>query len=99
MAVKPIPIDEPTLPKPQEGCDSIGIHLQESRAAGMRDLKEELASLRIERDRPPRRWGRTIGWLLFAALLAAGALYYVRANPIAALGAVEIETAQASVQS
>ena len=99
MAVKSIPIDEPALPNPQEGCDSIGIHLQESRSTGMRDLKEELASLRIERDRPPRRWGRIIGWLLVLAVIAAGALYYVRANPLATLEAVEVETTQASVQN
>jgi HlyD family secretion protein len=69
----------------------------------MRDLKEELASLRIERDRPPRRWGRIIGWLLVLVVVAAGAFYYVRANPslgpLAALGAVEIETTQASIQN
>ncbi|MFZ0706707.1 MAG: biotin/lipoyl-binding protein, partial [Candidatus Korobacteraceae bacterium] len=65
----------------------------------MRDLKEELASLRIERDRPPRRWGRIIGWLLVLAVIAAGALYYVRANPLATLEAVEVETTQASVQN
>jgi RND family efflux transporter MFP subunit len=69
----------------------------------MRDLKEELASLRIERDRPPRRWGRTIGWLLLLAVIVAGALYYVYAKPsfgpLAALGAVEVETTQASVQN
>ena len=103
MALKPIPIDEPTLPNPQEGCDAIGIHLKESRATGMRDLKEELASLRIERDRPTRRWGRTVGLLLLLAVIAAGALYYVRANPsvspLAAFSAVEVETTQASVQN
>ncbi len=69
----------------------------------MRDLKEELASLRIERDRPPRRWGRTISWLLVAALIAAGALYFAVAKPtigpLAALGAVEVETTQATVQN
>ena len=99
MPLKPVRIDEATLPKTQEECDSIGIRLQESRATGMRDLKEELASLRIERDRPPRRWGRIIGWLLVLAVIAAGALYYVRANPLATLSAVEVETTQASVQN
>ena len=43
----------------------------------MRDLKEELASLRIDRDRPPRRWGRTIGPLFFLALVASAVLYYI----------------------
>lgn len=53
----------------------------------MRDLKEELASLRIERERPPRRWGRIIGWLLVLAIVAAGAIYYLRAKPnLGALG-------------
>jgi RND family efflux transporter MFP subunit len=68
----------------------------------MRDLKEELASLRIERDRPPRRWGRTIGWLLLLTVIAAAAIYFVRnpsMSPLAALGAVEVETTQASVQN
>jgi RND family efflux transporter MFP subunit len=68
----------------------------------MRDLKEELASLRIERERPPRRWGRILFWL---ALLLVGSvvIYFVRVKlsvgPLAALGAVEVETTQASLQS
>lgn len=69
----------------------------------MRDLKEELASLRIERDRPARRRGRTIAWLLPASLIIVGYLYYISAKPsigpLAALGAVEVETTQASVQN
>lgn len=69
----------------------------------MRDLKEELASLRIERDRPPRRWARTVGWLLLAGLIAFGALYLETSKqsigPLAALGAVEVETTQATVQN
>ncbi len=69
----------------------------------MRDLKEELASLRIERDRPPRRWGRTIGLLFFLALVASAVLYYIRVRPslgpLDAFGAVEVETTQASVQN
>ena len=103
MVLKPVPIDDSTLPKTRERCDSIATYPQESHAGGMRDLKEELASLRIERDRPPRRWGRTIG-LLFLLLLVAGAvLYYLRARPslgpLEALGAVEVETTQATVQN
>ncbi len=69
----------------------------------MRDLKDELASLRIERDRPPRRWGRTIGLLVLLVLVAGAVVYYVRVKPslgpLAALGAVEVETTQASVQN
>jgi len=101
MALKPVPIDTPVLPRTAEGCDSIEEHAQELPPIGMRDLKEELASLRIERDRPPRRWGRTIALLLCVALIAGGALYYVRVRPslgpLAALGAVEVETTQAGV--
>ncbi len=67
----------------------------------MRDLKEELASLRIERDTPPRRWGRIVGWLFLLALVAGAVLYYLRVRPslgpLDALGAVEIETTKASV--
>ncbi len=101
MALKPVPIDTPMLPRTQEGCDAIGEHPQESPPIGMRDLKEELASLRIERDRPPRRWGRTIGLVFLLALIAAGTLYYVHVHPslgpLDAFGAVEVETTQASV--
>jgi RND family efflux transporter MFP subunit len=69
----------------------------------MRDLKEELASLRIERERPPRRWGRIIGWLAVLAVLAGGVMYYLRVRPsLGALdnfGATEVELTQASVQN
>ena len=91
------------LPRTPEGCDSIQERPQESPPIGMRDLKEELASLRIERDRPPRRWGRTIGLLFFLALVASAVLYYIRVRPslgpLDAFGAVEVETTQASVQN
>ncbi len=62
----------------------------------MRDLKDELASLRIERDAPRRGSWR---WLIILLLLAvvAGGLYFVRARP--AFGAVEVQTVTPSVQS
>ena len=69
----------------------------------MRDLKEELASLRIEREQPPRRWGRIVAWLLVLLLVATAVVYYIRVRPsvgpLAALGAVEVETTQASIQN
>jgi len=103
MALKPVLSETPPLPKILEECDSRGIHVEESRAPGMRDLKEELASLRIERDRPSRPWGRMIGWLVALAVIASAVFYYVHANPslnpLAALGAVEVETTQASIQN
>jgi HlyD family secretion protein len=60
------------------------------------DLKGELASLRIERDRPagnPWRWPVL---LLIPAALLIGVLYVLRIR--AALQAVEIDTVHASVQ-
>ena len=69
----------------------------------MRDLKDELASLRIDRERSPRRWGRTITLLLLVMLVAGAVFYYIYAKPqigpLAALGAVEVETTQATVQN
>ena len=102
MTPKPVPIDSSLLPRTPEGCDSSTARPQEIRPKDMRDLKEELASLRIERERPPRRWGRILFWL---ALLLVGSvvIYFVRVKlsvgPLAALGAVEVETTQASLQS
>ena len=69
----------------------------------MRDLKEELASLRIQRERTPRRWGRIVTWL-FLLLIVAGAVFYLvrvkpAIGPLAALGAVEVDTTQASIQN
>src|ERR1022692_4466299 len=63
----------------------------------MRDLKDELASLKIERDAPRRGRWRWLVILLLLAVVAAGALYFVRARP--AFGAVEVQTVQPSVQS
>jgi RND family efflux transporter MFP subunit len=60
------------------------------------DLKGELASLRIDRDKPsaarPWRWPVL---LLVPVLIALGALYALRARD--ALGAVEVETASATL--
>src|ERR1035441_990363 len=63
----------------------------------MRDLKDELASLRIERDAPRRGRWRWLIVLLLLAIVAAGGLYFVRARP--AFGAVEVQTVTPSVQS
>ncbi len=61
------------LPKPVEECDASGIHLEESRTTGMSDLKNELASLRIDRgERKRGRWGLWIFLLLLAAAVSAG---------------------------
>ncbi len=63
----------------------------------MKDLKDELASLRIERDAPRRGRWRIPVLLLLIAIAVAGGLYFVRARP--AFGAVEVQTVTPSVQS
>ena len=63
----------------------------------MPDLKDELASLRIDRETPRRRrGGRIILWLLVIAALAAGGAYLWRLR--STFSAIEVETVQASVQ-
>ncbi|HZL70588.1 MAG TPA: hypothetical protein VFC29_25010, partial [Candidatus Limnocylindrales bacterium] len=54
---------------------------KESWTPFMRDLKDELASLRIERDTPRRGRWRWLVVLLLLAIVAAGGLYFVRARP------------------
>lgn len=64
----------------------------------MRDLKEELASLHIERDEPRRgRWRSVLLTLVLIAAVIAGGAYF--AKDIPALGAVEVETVQPTVES
>ncbi|HUG55092.1 MAG TPA: efflux RND transporter periplasmic adaptor subunit [Vicinamibacteria bacterium] len=63
----------------------------------MTDLKGDLASLRIDRSRPEKSAWRWPLLLFVPVLLALGGLYALRAR--AALGAVEIETAQVSMTS
>jgi len=68
----------------------------------MQDLKDELASLRIDREAPRRGRWRWLVILLLLAVVAAGALYFVRARAQSALssfGALEVETVRASVLS
>src|SRR6516165_10751286 len=95
-ATKPV-----TLPNPEEECDAIGIHLEESREPGMRDLKEELASLRIERNpTQQRRWGLWIFVLVLLAAASAAGLYVARNKSVlTSFAAVEVEPVQASVQT
>ena len=61
----------------------------------MEEIKDELASLRIDRDRPARSpWRRPLVLLVPGLLLLAG-LYVLRAR--AALSGTEVETVRASV--
>ncbi len=87
------------FPKLPPERDTRSIHVEESRVAGMRDLKEELASLRIEREAPRRRrWGLFIVLILLLVAVAGG-LYFVRKDPnLANFGATEVQTVQATIQ-
>src|SRR5271169_4801910 len=88
------------FPNPPGESDTRGIHLSGSRSHSMQDLKNELASLRIDREAPRRGRWRWLVILLLLAVVAAGALYFVRARAVlSSFGALEVETVQASVQS
>src|SRR5581483_41443 len=63
----------------------------------MRDLKDELASLRIDREVPRHRGWRWVLWLLILVAIAGGAMYFVKARPV--FGATEVETVQPSIQT
>ncbi len=66
----------------------------------MQDLKDELASLRIDREAPRRGRWRWLVILLLLAVAAAGALYFVKVKgALSSLGAPVVETVQASVVS
>ncbi len=67
----------------------------------MQDLKDDLASLRIDRETPRRgRWRWLVILLLLGVAAAAGVFYFARARAaLSSLGALEVETVQASVQS
>jgi HlyD family secretion protein len=67
-----------------------------SKEPGAADLKGELASLRIDRERPAARRRRWPLLLLLPVLLALGTLYALRVR--AAFSAPEVETAQVSVE-
>ena len=90
-----------TLPKPEEECDASGIHLEKGSRPKMRDLKDELASLRIDRDPPKRRnWGMWIALLVIFAAASAAATYVYRSNPgLKNFAAVEVELVPVSVQT
>ena len=66
----------------------------------MRELKDDLASLRIDREAPRKgRWGWLL-WLFLIVIAAAGGLYFVKARPaFGAFGATEVETVQPTIQS
>jgi HlyD family secretion protein len=67
----------------------------------MGDLKNDLASLRINREPQKRgRWGLWIVLLLVVAAISAAGMYIVRTKPeLTSFAAVEVEPVQASVQT
>src|SRR5271157_3780794 len=88
------------FPNPPAESDTRGIHVSGGRSNSMPDLKDELASLRIDREAPRRGRWRWLVILVLVAVVAAGAVYFVRAKAaLSSFGALEVETVQASVQS
>lgn len=64
----------------------------------MRELKDELASLRIDREAPRRgRWRVPLVVLVLIGVAVVGGFYYIKSNPV--FGAVEVETVQPRVES
>lgn len=67
----------------------------------MPELRDELASLRIDRDTPRRGRGRLLLWLLLALLVVGAGVYVLRQHAwLQAMDfrAIEVETVQAGVQ-
>jgi RND family efflux transporter MFP subunit len=64
----------------------------------MRELKDDLASLRIDREAPRRhRWRVPLLVLVLLAILVVGGFYYQRAHPV--FGAIEVDTFRPTVES
>ncbi len=64
----------------------------------MRELKDELASLRIDREAPrSRRWRTLLVPLIVLGVIGVAAFYYTKAHPV--FGAMEVETVQPTVQT
>ena len=79
---KPLATKSSPLPKAMEECDASGIHLEESRTTGMNDLKDELASLRIDREQPRRASGACgLCCCCWSWRCSAAGLYVVRTKP------------------
>jgi RND family efflux transporter MFP subunit len=64
----------------------------------MPELKDDLASLRIDRDTPrTARWRLPLILIVLLGLAVAGGWYFAKAHPV--FGVIEVETVQAKVES
>jgi HlyD family secretion protein len=77
----------------------LGVFILED-VAIMKELKDDLASLRIDREAPRRGRWRWLIWLFLIVVAAAGGLYFVKVRPaFGAFGATEVEAVQPTIQS
>ncbi len=64
----------------------------------MPQLRDDLASLRIDREAPPRRrWGSWLVVLVLLGVVGAGGYKYLKANPV--FGTIEVEAVRPTVES
>src|SRR5580658_762058 len=74
------------------------LFVQRAQVVPMRELKDELASLSIDREAPRRgRWRAPLVVLVLIGVAVVAGFYYVRSNPV--FGAVEVEAVQPRVES
>src|SRR5579863_1685097 len=94
------PASEGGLSKFEQECDAMEADTfpVDRSEIPMRDLKQELASLHIERDEPRRgRWRSVLLTLMIIAAVIAGGAYFAKDHPV--FGGVEVETVQSTVES
>src|SRR5580698_10142977 len=82
----------------QSGGNNAMLSASHTADLSMKELKDELASLRIDRDAPRHnRWRVPLLLLVVIAVLIAGGFYWQRTHPV--FGSIKVETFQPTVES